>query len=155
VVSGRTLVRPDRDSGRCHERDLLRTAGGGGIDVDGDGGTEGGDRAPRVLRAVQRSGEPFLVAAEGRRQGGPPSAHAGGTGVARVGRADDPGLLAGSAWAQRAQLLDLAGRLPQELRLRQLRTLEAANRFLRQDYIAEFNRRFQVAPRQRSLLPFL
>jgi transposase len=42
------------------------------------------------------------------------------------------------------------GRLPQELRLRQLRTLEAANRFLRDDYIAEFNRRFQVAPRQRG-----
>lgn len=42
------------------------------------------------------------------------------------------------------------GRLPQELRLRQIRTLEAANRFLRQDYIAEFNRRFQVVPRQRG-----
>jgi transposase len=32
-------------------------------------------------------------------------------GVARVGSADDPGLLAASAWAQRAQLLDLAGPL--------------------------------------------
>jgi transposase len=42
------------------------------------------------------------------------------------------------------------GRLPQELRLRQLGTLEAANRFLREDYIAQFNRRFQVAPRQRG-----
>ena len=42
------------------------------------------------------------------------------------------------------------GRLPQELRLRELRTLEAANRFLREDYIAQFNRRFQVAPRQRG-----
>jgi hypothetical protein len=42
------------------------------------------------------------------------------------------------------------GRLPQELRLRQLGTLEAANRFLREDYIAEFNRSFQVAPRQRG-----
>ena len=42
------------------------------------------------------------------------------------------------------------GRLPQELRLRQLGTLEAANRFLREDYIPEFNRRFQVAPRQRG-----
>jgi len=42
------------------------------------------------------------------------------------------------------------GRLPQELRLRQLRTLGAANRFLREEYIAEFNRRFQVAPRQRG-----
>ena len=31
-----------------------------------------------------------------------------------------------------------------------LRTLEAANRFLREDYITEFNRRFQVAPRQRG-----
>src|SRR5450759_4483901 len=42
------------------------------------------------------------------------------------------------------------GRLPQELRLRQLGTLEAANQFLREDYIAEFNRRFQVAPGQRG-----
>jgi hypothetical protein len=40
--------------------------------------------------------------------------------------------------------------LPQELRLRQLGTLEAANRFLREDYIPEFNRRFQIAPRQRG-----
>src|SRR5512147_2085428 len=36
------------------------------------------------------------------------------------------------------------GRLPQELRLRQLGTLEAANRFLREDYVAEFNRKFAV-----------
>ena len=42
------------------------------------------------------------------------------------------------------------GRLPQELRLRQFGTLEAANRFLREDYIAQFNRRFQVAPSQRG-----
>src|SRR6202051_3813055 len=112
VVSGRTLVRPDRDSGRCYERDLLRPAGGGGIDGDGDGRTEGSGRAQgRVLRAVQRSGEPFLVDAEGRRQGGLPSAHAGGAGVARTGSADDPGLLAGSAWAQRTQLRHLAGSL--------------------------------------------
>src|SRR6476660_5741384 len=42
------------------------------------------------------------------------------------------------------------GRLPQELRLRQLGTLEAANRFLLEEYIAEFNRRFQVGPAQRG-----
>ncbi|MEO8736828.1 MAG: ISNCY family transposase [Edaphobacter sp.] len=36
------------------------------------------------------------------------------------------------------------GRLPQELRLRGLTTLEEANRFLRDVYVAEFNRRFQV-----------
>jgi transposase len=42
------------------------------------------------------------------------------------------------------------GRLPQELRLRRITTVEEANRFLRQDYIAEFNRRFQVAAEQRG-----
>ena len=37
------------------------------------------------------------------------------------------------------------GRLPQELRLRKMATLEEANSFLRQQYQAEFNRRFAVA----------
>jgi hypothetical protein len=36
------------------------------------------------------------------------------------------------------------GRLPQELRLRGIRTLEQANAFLAQEYTAEFNQRFQV-----------
>jgi transposase len=36
------------------------------------------------------------------------------------------------------------GRLPQELRLRKITTVEEANRFLRQQYQAEFNRRFTV-----------
>jgi hypothetical protein len=40
------------------------------------------------------------------------------------------------------------GRLPQELRLRGIGTVEAANAFLREHYIGEFNRRFQVAPAQ-------
>jgi transposase len=40
------------------------------------------------------------------------------------------------------------GRLPQELRLAGCTTLEAANRFLREHYMAEFNRRFQVQPEQ-------
>ena len=42
------------------------------------------------------------------------------------------------------------GRLPQELRLAKISTVEDANRFLREHYIAEFNRRFQVPPRQRG-----
>src|ERR1700741_598891 len=42
------------------------------------------------------------------------------------------------------------GRLPQELRLRGIHSLEAANDFLRQHYIAEFNRRFQVPGAQRG-----
>jgi hypothetical protein len=42
------------------------------------------------------------------------------------------------------------GRLPQELRLRGIRSLEAANRFLREHYIVEFNARFQVPAAERG-----
>src|SRR5262252_10628935 len=42
------------------------------------------------------------------------------------------------------------GRLPQELRLRGIRSLEAANCFLREHYTAEFNARFQVPAAQRG-----
>lgn len=42
------------------------------------------------------------------------------------------------------------GRLPQELRLRGIKTLAAANEFLGQQYVAEFNRRFQVPAKQRG-----
>jgi len=40
------------------------------------------------------------------------------------------------------------GRLPQELRVHGITTKEEANRFLRESYIAEFNRRFAVAAAQ-------
>ena len=36
------------------------------------------------------------------------------------------------------------GRLPQELRIRHIRTVDEANHFLRSEYIAEFNRKFTV-----------
>ena len=42
------------------------------------------------------------------------------------------------------------GRLPQELRLADIHTVEEANRFLREHYIAEFNRKFRVLPAQRG-----
>ena len=42
------------------------------------------------------------------------------------------------------------GRLPQELRLRTIRTLEGANKFLNDHYIAEFNRRFTVPAAERG-----
>src|SRR5882724_4999042 len=42
------------------------------------------------------------------------------------------------------------GRLPQELRLRGIQTLEAANGFLREHYLGEFNRRFQVQAAERG-----
>ena len=37
------------------------------------------------------------------------------------------------------------GRFPQELRLREIASVGAANRFLREEYVGEFNRRFAVA----------
>jgi len=42
------------------------------------------------------------------------------------------------------------GRLPQELRLAGCATVDEANRFLRERYIAEFNRRFQVAAAEKG-----
>ena len=42
------------------------------------------------------------------------------------------------------------GRLPQELRLRAISELEPANKFLRHEYIAEFNRKFAVVAAQKG-----
>jgi transposase len=42
------------------------------------------------------------------------------------------------------------GRLPQELRLRGITTVEAANRFLHEEYIGEFNRRFRSPAAERG-----
>jgi len=42
------------------------------------------------------------------------------------------------------------GRLPQELRLHKITTVEEANRFLRESYIAEFNRRFSVTAKEKG-----
>jgi transposase len=42
------------------------------------------------------------------------------------------------------------GRLPQELRLASVKTLEEANRFLLEHYIAEFNRKFSIQPAQKG-----
>jgi transposase len=42
------------------------------------------------------------------------------------------------------------GRLPQELRLRGIQTVEEANRFLREEYRAEFNRKFAVSAAQKG-----
>ena len=42
------------------------------------------------------------------------------------------------------------GRLPQELRVRGIETVEAANAFLREEYIGEFNSKFTVSAEQRG-----
>jgi hypothetical protein len=44
----------------------------------------------------------------------------------------------------------LQGRLPQELRLHGISDYDAANRFLEQSFIGDFNRRFSVRPRERG-----
>jgi transposase len=42
------------------------------------------------------------------------------------------------------------GRLPQELRLRKMTTVDAANQFLRGEYINEFNRKFSIKASERG-----
>ena len=42
------------------------------------------------------------------------------------------------------------GRLPQELRLAGVSTIEGANRFLRESYVAEFNQKFTVAAKEKG-----
>lgn len=42
------------------------------------------------------------------------------------------------------------GRLPQELRIRNITTIEEANEFLRREYIDEWNRKFTVDPAQKG-----
>jgi transposase len=44
----------------------------------------------------------------------------------------------------------LQGRLPQELRLNRITNYDAANRYLEEHFIADFNRRFSVAPAQKE-----
>ncbi|MFL5313292.1 MAG: ISNCY family transposase [Myxococcales bacterium] len=44
----------------------------------------------------------------------------------------------------------LQGRLPQELRLHGITSYESANRYLDDSFIADFNRRFSVRPRERG-----
>src|SRR6266496_1738178 len=103
----------DRHMRRWRERyegDLLRATGGGRSDPHGDGGAAGSDRAERpILRAVQRSWQPFLADAEGGRSGRSASPHAGRSSAARTGYSHDSGLFAAGARAQRTQLRHLAG----------------------------------------------
>src|SRR5881628_3484563 len=115
-----------------HQRDLLRAVGGGRIDGNGDGSAARGGRAPgAILRFVQRSRQPLLADSErGIRMIPAYSPQARGRSERNFG-----------TWQ---------GRLPQELRLPGCTTLAQANRFLREHYLTEFNRRFRVAAAQRG-----
>src|SRR5260370_6859602 len=62
VVSGRSLVRLAGDSGRCHQRDLLRATGGGRIDDHRAAGAAGSDRPTRYfLPPLHRPRQPLLL----------------------------------------------------------------------------------------------
>src|ERR1035437_10263507 len=100
VVSGRPLVRLAGDSGRCHQRDLLRAASRRRIDDDGAAGAAGSDRAARdFLRPLQRPRQSLLLDASGGRESGCGTSHASGTSVARIEHSDDPRLFAAGAGA--------------------------------------------------------
>src|SRR5215472_983803 len=110
LVSGPPPVRLAGASGRCYQRDLLRAVGGRGVYRYGDDGPAGGDRAERgLLRAVQRSRQPFLSHPESRTPGRSPATHAGGTSTSGIGDSNDSGLLAASSGKERTKLRHLAG----------------------------------------------
>ena len=95
-------------------------------------------------------GSHFWLTPKAGRQGGLPSSDASGTGVARVGSADDSGLLTAGAGSQRTQLWHLAGTAAAGVTpARDTDTWKRPTSFCA-SYIAEFNRRFQVAAAQRG-----
>src|SRR5690242_13811296 len=103
----------------------------------------GGDRARRpFLCAVQRWRQSFFVT---RKAGEKVDPHR----LTQVGRAlRELGIQMIPAYSPQARgrsersFGTWQNRLPQELRLAGLKTLEEANQFLRQQYIGEFNRKF-------------
>jgi len=103
-----------------------------------------------VLCSLQRSGQPLFRHDERGRQGGSTPSDTGRTGNEGVGSADDPGLYAPGAWPFGAQLRNLAGRLPQELRLAGITTVDEANTFRRERYIGAFNQQLSVAADQKG-----
>jgi hypothetical protein len=85
--------------------------------------------------------------------GGPPQAHH----RTQIGRAlEQLGIELIPAYSPQARgrcerlFGNWQGRLPQELRLRGIRSLEEANRFLREEWVPFHNRRFTVEPQQQG-----
>ena len=139
------LLRPDHDPGRCDERGLLRATGGGRGHSHGHGCGAGRGGKTRLVRdAVQRPGNPLLSHAAGRRQGGREQRDAARAGAQGTGDPDDAGVFATGPRTQERNYRTWQGRLPQELRVRGISDVADANRFLREEYLAEFNRRFTV-----------
>jgi hypothetical protein len=73
-----------------------------------------------------------------------------GTSTAGAGHRHDSGVFAQARGRSERNVGTWQRRLPQELRLRGISTREEANRFLRENYVAEFNRKFAVAAAARE-----
>ena len=130
--------------------DLLGVPGRGrrhGVELPRPGRGGGGEGL--VLRALHRSRQPLFPYAEGRRQGVADAADAGGPGARRSSasstsrptrrrRAAAPSGCSGT----------LQDRLPKELRLAGITSVEAANRWLAEVYLPEHNARFAVPAEQ-------
>lgn len=116
--------------------------------------TRGDRKRGRILRLVQRSRQPFLHNPQGGREGRSASADANRSGHERAWAVDDPSLLAASAGPCERSFGSWQNRFPQELRLAGITALEQANAFVREHYMAEFNRRFcQAADREGDSVP--
>jgi hypothetical protein len=151
VVSGRALARPDRDLRRRHQRDLLRPAGRGGIDPDGDGRAEAcGRDQGRVLHVVFRPRQPLLADSQGRRQGRRAASDPGGAGASRTRHSDDSGLFAAGPGAVRARLRHLAGAAAAGAAPARDRCPPGGQRVSARHYIGQFNASFQVAAAERG-----
>jgi transposase len=128
------LARPDRDSGRCHQPGLLRATGGGRIDAHGDGGLARGHRnTPRAGGKVDQY-RPTQV----------------GRALKELGVQMIPAYSRQARGRSERSFGTWQGRLPQELRLADVQTVEQANRFLQERYVAEFNAKFTVAASQKG-----
>ena len=91
---------------------------------------------------VQRSRQPFLYNPQSRRESGPASADSGGPAMKELGVQMIPAYSPQARGRCERSFGTWQNRLPQELRLSGISTLEQANAFLRDRYIAEFNRKF-------------
>ncbi len=131
------------DPGRRHQRDLLCTAGRGRNDRRRDGRVAGSDWNGRgcSVRSIPTA-EP--ISGTRRKSGGKVDYYERPTQVGRAMKELGVNMIP-SPYSPQARgrsernFSTWQGRLPQELRLRGIRTLEGANKFLNEHYIAEFN----------------
>lgn len=109
----------------------------------------GGNRAPATaLGAVLGSGQPFPADAEGGGKVDTQRLTQVGQSLRESGSRMIPAYLSQAGGRSERNFSTWQGRLLQELRRRSIGVVEAANRFLREEYLAEFNRRFQVPATQ-------